>query len=36
MADSSVSVQDLARFAESFTDLAEPDLMSQAWELPTG
>jgi len=28
---SPVSVQDLARFAGTFADLAEPDVMSQAW-----
>ena len=28
---SSVSVQDLARFTEVFGDLADPDVMSQAW-----
>jgi hypothetical protein len=28
---SAVSVQDLARFAETFTDLADPDVMAQAW-----
>ena len=26
-----VSVQDLARFTEIFGDLADPDVMSQAW-----
>jgi plasmid stability protein len=30
-ADSPVSAEDLARFA-SFSDLADPDVMSQAWE----
>jgi len=34
--DSSVSPGDLVRFAESFSDLADPDVMSQAWESPTG
>ena len=29
--DSAVSVQDLTRFAETFADLADPDVMSQAW-----
>jgi Ribbon-helix-helix protein, copG family len=29
---SPVSVQDLARFAHLFGDLAEPDVMSQAWQ----
>jgi poly(3-hydroxybutyrate) depolymerase len=28
---SAVSVQDLARFAETFADLADPNVMSQAW-----
>lgn len=28
---SPVSVQDLARFASTFADLADPDVMSQAW-----
>jgi hypothetical protein len=32
VADSPVSAGDLARFAESFSDLADPDVMSQAWE----
>jgi plasmid stability protein len=32
VADSPVSAGDLARFAESFRDLANPDVMSQAWE----
>jgi Ribbon-helix-helix protein, copG family len=26
-----VSVEDLARFAEAFGDLADPDVMSRAW-----
>ncbi|MDQ2874233.1 MAG: ribbon-helix-helix protein, CopG family [Actinomycetota bacterium] len=29
---SAVSVQDLTRFAEMFGDLADPDVMSRAWE----
>jgi hypothetical protein len=29
--DGAVSVQDLARFAESFGDLGDPDVMSRAW-----
>jgi plasmid stability protein len=29
---SPVSVKDLARFAETFGDLADPDVMSQAWK----
>ena len=28
---SPVSVEDLARFADVFGDLADPDVMSQAW-----
>jgi Ribbon-helix-helix protein, copG family len=28
---SAVSVQDLARFAETFGDLADPDVMARAW-----
>jgi len=27
----SVSVEDLARFADVFADLADPDVMTQAW-----
>jgi hypothetical protein len=30
-AGSTVSVQDLARFAETFADLADDDVMSRAW-----
>jgi Antitoxin FitA-like, ribbon-helix-helix len=29
--DSPVSIEDLARFADVFADLADPDVMSQAW-----
>ncbi len=29
---SPVSVRDLARFADAFADLADPDVMSQAWK----
>jgi len=29
--DAPVSVEDLARFADIFGDLADPDVMSQAW-----
>ncbi|HEY6275673.1 MAG TPA: ribbon-helix-helix protein, CopG family [Streptosporangiaceae bacterium] len=29
---SPVTVQDLARFTERFSDLADPDVMAQAWE----
>jgi len=29
--DTAVSVEDLAQFAEAFGDLADPDVMSQAW-----
>jgi plasmid stability protein len=28
---SPVNVEDLARFADTFADLADPDVMSQAW-----
>ena len=28
---SPVSVRDLARFADDFADLADPDVMSEAW-----
>lgn len=28
---SAVTVQDLARFTEAFSGLADPDVMSQAW-----
>lgn len=31
-AGSPVSTQDLARFAEVFADLGDPDVMSQAWQ----
>ncbi|MFD6098000.1 CopG family transcriptional regulator [Nocardiopsis flavescens] len=30
--DASVTVEDLSRFAEDFADLADPDVMEQAWE----
>ena len=30
--DTPVTVADLAQFAEHFADLAEPDIMSQAWQ----
>jgi hypothetical protein len=30
--DSPVTTADLARFADSFGDLADPDVMSQAWK----
>jgi plasmid stability protein len=30
-AGAAVSTEDLARFAEVFSDLADPDVMSQAW-----
>jgi len=30
-AGTAVSTQDLAGFAEAFRDLADPDVMSQAW-----
>jgi plasmid stability protein len=29
--DTPVTVEDLARFADTFGDLADPDVMSQAW-----
>jgi Ribbon-helix-helix protein, copG family len=29
--DAAVSVEDLTRFAEVFSDLADPDVMSRAW-----
>jgi hypothetical protein len=29
--EAAVSVEDLARFAEAFGDLADPEVMSQAW-----
>jgi plasmid stability protein len=29
---SPVGVDDLARFADTFADLADPDVMSQAWK----
>jgi plasmid stability protein len=29
--DTAVTVEDLARFADTFGDLADPDVMSQAW-----
>ena len=32
ISDSPVSVGDLARFARTFGDLADPDVMSQAWQ----
>ena len=31
LAGSTVTTADLARFADSFSDLADPDVMSQAW-----
>ena len=31
-ADSPVSVEDLVRFADTFGDLADPYVMSQAWK----
>jgi plasmid stability protein len=30
--EAAVSTQDLARFAANFSDLADPDVMSQAWQ----
>lgn len=32
VSSSRVSVDDLARFTEVFGDLADPDVMSQAWQ----
>jgi plasmid stability protein len=32
VSDSPVGVPDLARFARTFSDLADPDVMSQAWQ----
>ena len=32
VSDSPVSTGDLARFAATFGDLADPDVMSQAWQ----
>lgn len=31
ISESAVSVRDLQRFARTFNDLADPDVMSQAW-----
>ena len=30
-ASAAVNIQDLGRFAEVFSDLTDPDVMSQAW-----
>jgi plasmid stability protein len=30
--ESTVSTADLTRFASTFSDLADPDVMSQAWQ----
>jgi plasmid stability protein len=32
VSDSPVSAGDLRRFADAFGDLADPDVMSQAWQ----
>jgi hypothetical protein len=32
LAQDAVSVQDLARFADVFSDLADPEVMSRAWQ----
>lgn len=32
VSDSPVSAADLVRFANTFSDLADPDVMSQAWQ----
>jgi hypothetical protein len=34
--DSPVSTTDLTRFASTFSALADPDVMSQAWQCPAG
>jgi plasmid stability protein len=34
--DSPVGAGDLMRFADTFSDLADPDLMSQAWQRRAG
>jgi hypothetical protein len=36
MNESSVSLDDLSHFAEVFGDLADPEVMSQAWQLGRG
>lgn len=30
--DKSVTVADLSRFSETFSDLADPDIMAEAWQ----
>lgn len=30
--DETVTVEDLARFADTFADLGDPDVMAQAWK----
>jgi hypothetical protein len=32
ISDSPVSTADLTRFTSTFTDLADPDVMSRAWQ----
>jgi len=32
VSDSPVGTEDLARFAATFSDLADPDVMSRAWQ----
>jgi plasmid stability protein len=32
LSESSVSTEDLTRFADTFGDLGDPDVMSQAWQ----
>jgi hypothetical protein len=32
VSDSPVSTRDLMRFADTFSDLGDPDVMSQAWQ----
>lgn len=32
LCESPIGVEDLARFADTFADLADPDVMSRAWQ----
>ncbi|HEX3957065.1 MAG TPA: antitoxin [Trebonia sp.] len=32
VSESPVTIGDLARFAETFSDLADPDVMTRAWQ----
>ena len=34
--DFPVTTADLARFADAFCDLADPDVMARAWQWPVG